>query len=175
MASTPNSIGSPPTRPPTLSGPPTIAVALPTTYTFTPVGGATAYQWKQAKRVAAVEVEGGEGGTNSFSAVLSTNYTLVQGTIKATGSNAFHLVQPQPVAQILNLNWILRPGPNGRLSFASRLGWATSDQIARLQVSTNSGATWQDLWTRAGDITAGQSAFSTVTAATSGSNRIRAR
>jgi hypothetical protein len=149
--------------PPLLSGPPTIAVAWPTTYTFTPVGGATAYQWKQAKRVAAAGPEGAEGGTNNFSAVLSTNYALVQSVIKATGTNAFHLAQPQPVDQILNLNWVLRPGQNGQLAFASRLGWATPNQIARLQVSTNSGATWQDLWSRAGDNTPGQAAFSTVT------------
>ncbi len=146
---------------PILSGPLTIAVARPNGYTFTSVGGATAYQWKEAKRIVATGVEGGEGGTSNFSSVLSTNYALVQTAVKATGTNAFHLVHPQPVDQYLNLNWILRPGAGGQLSFASRLGWATPDQIARLQV--NSGAAWQDLWTRAGDTTAGQSAFSTIT------------
>src|SRR5207244_3058712 len=83
--------------------------------------------------------------------------------VKATGSNAFQLVQPQPFDQTLNLNWVLRPGPDGQLSFASRLGWATPEQVARLQISTNSGATWEDLWSRPGDNSPGQSAFSTIT------------
>ncbi|MEY2410747.1 MAG: hypothetical protein QOF48_3417 [Verrucomicrobiota bacterium] len=151
-------------RAPTLSGQGTIAVARPALFTFTPVGGATAYQWKQAKRVAAVGVEGAESGTNNFTSLLSTNYLCVQSAFKATGANAFHLAQPQPMDQLLNLNWIVRPNAGAQLSFASCLGWATPDQVARLQVSTNSGATWQDLWTRAGNSTAGQTAFTTVTA-----------
>ena len=148
---------------PLLNGPANIAVSRPTTYSFMPVGAATGYQWKRAKRIAVPAIEGAEGGTNSFSSILSTNYALVQSAFKASGTNAFHLVQPQPVDQLLNLNWILRPGPGAQLSFASCLGWATPDQVARLQVSTNSGVTWQDLWTRAGNYTAGQSSFSTVT------------
>src|SRR5262249_48964634 len=42
--------------------------------------------------------------------------------------------------------------------WSSRLSWATSNQVARVQVTTNSGLTWQDLWSLAGN-GSGQTVF----------------
>lgn len=49
-----------------------------------------------------------------------------------------------------------------RLFFESRLGWASASQFARVEVSTNNGATWAVLWSRAGTGDAGQGAFERV-------------
>jgi len=148
---------------PVLNGPATVMVGRANNYTFNSVGGATAYQWKHAKRINSTSIEGAESGTNNVSLLVSTNYAVIQNAVKASGSYAFQLAHPQPVDQFLALNWLVRPGPNGQLAFASRLGWATSNQIARVQVTTNSGATWQELWSRTNDNTAGQTAFARVT------------
>jgi hypothetical protein len=48
------------------------------------------------------------------------------------------------------LNEVLLPAANSTVSFASQLGYATSDETARVQASTNNGATWDDLFVEAG-------------------------
>jgi hypothetical protein len=45
------------------------------------------------------------------------------------------------------------------LSFKSLLGYATSDETARVQVSTDGGGSWADLFTEAGTNGAGETAF----------------
>lgn len=149
--------------PPVLNGPSTVTVGRPNHYSFNPVGAASAYQWKQAKRVPLTAVEGAENGLNNVLVSVSTNYSGIQSAVRASGSFAFQLVHPQPVDQFLTLNWAIRVGTNAQLAFSSRLGWATPSQIARAQVTTNSGVTWIDLWSRSGDNTAGQTAFARVT------------
>jgi hypothetical protein len=60
---------------------------------------------------------------------------------------------------VLAWRWQLRPGPSARLEWSSRLGWATASQVARVQVTTNGGFSWQDLWSRIGTGDEGQVAF----------------
>lgn len=149
--------------PPVLSGPSTVTVGRPNPYSFNAVGGANAYQWRHARRVPLTAVEGAENGSNNVTLTVSTNYAGIQSAVRASGSFAFQLVQPQPVDQYLALNWAVRAGDNAQLTFNSRLGWATASQIARAQVTTNSGVSWITLWSRSGDSTAGQTAFARVT------------
>jgi hypothetical protein len=149
--------------PPVLSGPATVTVGRPNNYSFNAVGAASGYQWKQARRVSLTAVEGAENGLNNVTVSLSTNYSGIQSAVRASGNFAFQLVHPQPVDQTLTLNWSVRAGTNAQLAFSSRLGWATPSQIARVQATTNSGVSWIELWSRAGDNAAGQSAFARVT------------
>ena len=51
---------------------------------------------------------------------------------------------------MLQLNELLLPGTNSAVSFASQLGVATNNETARVQASTNSGASWNDLFVEAG-------------------------
>lgn len=149
--------------PPTINGPSLVSVGRPSTYTFAAVGGATGYQWKQNKRVALTAVEGAENGTTNVTLDTSPNYPVIQSATKASGASAFRLAHPQPVDQWVTVNWLIRPNSSGRLAFSSRLGWATASQVARVQITTNSGFTWQDLWTLAGNGTGGQTTFARVT------------
>jgi len=48
------------------------------------------------------------------------------------------------------------------LSFSKLLGYASSTQVAKAQISIDSGATWQDVWTQAGNGGSGDAAYSTV-------------
>lgn len=149
--------------PPSISGPQALSVGRPGAYTFAAVGGATNYQWKHSRRSPLTVVEGAEAGTNNLLLAVSAGYDVLQTTARASGNYAFRLAHPQPVDQFVTLQWLVRPGANGRLALSSRLGWSTAGQLARIQVTTNAGLSWQDLWTLAGNGTGGQTAFVRLT------------
>ena len=65
-------------------------------------------------------------------------------------SACFHLTHLDPASQLLRVNELLLPATNSTVSFASQLGYATSDETARVQASTNNGATWDDIFVQAG-------------------------
>ena len=62
----------------------------------------------------------------------------------------FHLTHLDPASQLMQFNEVLLPSASSTLSFSSQLGAATSDETARVQASTNNGATWDDLFVEAG-------------------------
>jgi uncharacterized protein YkwD len=152
-----------PYRPPVLSGPTKALVGQTNAYKFNNVPAAVSYQWRQAKRVPFTTVEGAEAGLNNVRALISTNHSPIVSSPRASGTNAFRLAHPQPVDQFLVLNRLFRLGANSQLTFAERLGWATTGQVARAQITTNGGLTWQDTWSRVGNSTAGQTNFVRVT------------
>ncbi|MCC5840578.1 MAG: hypothetical protein JJT96_10665 [Opitutales bacterium] len=79
------------------------------------------------------------------------------------GTGAFHLAKPDPnAAEIITLHPSFAVEADTRLFFESRLGWASPDQFARVEVSTDGGTTWNVLWSRAGTGGSGQGAFSRV-------------
>ena len=60
------------------------------------------------------------------------------------------------MSQYLQLNEVLLPATNTMLSFKSLLGYATTDEVAHVQVSTDGGANWQDLFVEAGNNGSGE-------------------
>lgn len=150
--------------PPTLAGLDTGGINQTNIYAFTPVGAAISYQWKQSRLAPFTATEGAESGlTTNVTATVSSGYTVVVTDAHASGAASFHLAQPDFTAQYLALNRNLRANTNSQLIFASRLGYATANQIARAQVSSDSGATWQDVFTRVGTGDQGQTSFVRVT------------
>jgi hypothetical protein len=149
--------------PPRITGPGTPQIGQANAYTFTPVGAAAAYQWRQSKRVAVTAVEGAEGGLASFTRITTTNYSVLTNTVKASGSFSFHLAHTTPSDQYLTWNKTFLPLPGSALVLSSRLGWATTNQKARIQVTADNGQSWQDLWTALGNGAGGQTAFARVT------------
>ena len=154
--------------PPVVSGSASPAVNQPNEFTFTVVGGATGYQWTQFKRIAAPEPEGAEDGLDGVIATVSSSYSVLDNAVRASGQSAFHLAHPRsggtnspPVDQFLALDRLFYAGPAAQLTFATRLGWATPDQVARAQISTDAGAAWQDIWSQPGTGDAGETAFTT--------------
>jgi hypothetical protein len=71
----------------------------------------------------------------------------------------FHLTHLDPEPQWLQLNEVLLPSASSTVSFASQLAYATSDETARFQVSTNNGAAWTDLFAEAGTNGSGETSF----------------
>jgi uncharacterized protein YkwD len=148
--------------PPVLSGPTELGVGQAGSYAFSPLGGATAYRWSRAALTPHTAVEGAENGTAHLLLSLTPGYEIIDTSTQASGSASFHLVMPEAETQTLGLNQDLRPGSQSQLLFASQLGWATASQAAHAQVSDDGGASWSDLWSRAGTGTGGQSTFETV-------------
>ena len=144
---------------PQIYGPTLARIGASNQYSFLPVLAATNHQWRLAKRASLTAVEGAETGTNYVAIVSSSGYQVITNDVKTSGSYSFHLAQPSPsVPQYITLKRWLRPGPGAQLRFASRLGLATSAQVARIQVATNS-AHWVNLWTQPGANGSGETAF----------------
>ncbi len=145
--------------PPMISGPDPAIARQANTYTFTAVGGASGYDWGQAAAGPFTEVEGAENGLTDFTVSTSSGYNVVVDNPNGAG-HVFHLAHPNPATdQILSYNRILLPGINAEVQFKSRLGTATAGQVARVQVSSDSGATWVDVFSQAGNGQPGEAVF----------------
>jgi hypothetical protein len=149
--------------PPAVSGPNPAALTNNNTCSFTTVGAATNYQYVITRLAPYNAVEGAENGSNYVTIASSAGYSVFASDVKASGSYSFHFCQPDAADQYLTLNASLLPRTNCQLTFAKRLGWASSTQIARAQISTNGGSSWQDVWTQAGTGNSGDASFSRVT------------
>src|SRR6266446_6329117 len=76
-----------------------------------------------------------------------------------TCSCSFHLAHPVRASQLLTLTRNFLPTANGQLQFKSRLGVATSTEEARVQLSTDGGHSWLDLYSQFGTDDFGEGAF----------------
>jgi hypothetical protein len=145
--------------PPAISGPNPAVLNQGNAYTFSPVGGATAYQWQQEQSLPYTAVEGAENGSNYVVIVSSSGYSVLASDIKHSGSYSFHLAQPDGANQYITLDPVLAPTASSVLSFYKQLGWATTNQAAQAQITTDGGATWQTVWSDTGTGTSGDSSF----------------
>lgn len=150
--------------PPVISGPNPAGLNQANTYTFTPVGGANNYQWKASQFASYTAIEGAENGLANVTVQTTPGYDVLDSSTSASGSYSFRLAHPSPPSdQFLTLNPQLRLSATSQLSFAKRLAYAASDEVAKAQLSVDGGTTWQDLWTQPGSNNSGESSFSTVT------------
>lgn len=122
----------------------------------------TGYQWRSGVCVSGNLTDGAENGPGNFTAQTTPGYSVVTNGVSASGTNSFHLAQPQPetnaspTGQILQFNGFLFPATNSVMSFKSLLGYATSSQIGKVQISTTDGLYWQELYSLAGAGTSAQ-------------------
>jgi len=152
-------------QPPVVSGPSPAKVNQANAYNISVVGAATGYDWMSAMLAAYSAVEGAETLSN-VTIVSSPGYSVQATSPTYAGNYSFHLAQPKdpstPTDQYIYLNTTLRPDAGSILSFYKMLGWATSTQVARAQVSTNSGGSWVDVWSQPGSGGSGETSFSQV-------------
>ncbi len=139
--------------PPVISGPAQPAIGENNLYTFSAVTNATSYEWRVSLRVPYSLSDGAESGLGNFTVSASGSYAAQDSSVKASGNYSFRLAHPNgdPFApQMLTLNQAIIPLNNGSVSLKSRLGYAAEGETARIQVSTNAGANWQDLFSQPG-------------------------
>jgi hypothetical protein len=139
----------------------TTSAATGTTYTYTyaPVGGVTNHRLRVYCLSTNAWEEGAESGTNNVQVNTSAPYAVVQSDVVSKGTKAFHLAQTSAVEQTVTLIPSFYVGGGASLSFASRLGYSTTGQVAAVRLSDNDGGTWQTVYAQAGTNGAGEGAF----------------
>ena len=104
--------------------------------------------------------EDAESGAGNVLTNVS-GYSLIQSQFVGQGSNAFHLANPSFQDNWFVVNHTVAVQPDTKLFFQSRLGWATSSQLARVQISTDGGVNWPtNLYNQGGTGNAGEGSFS---------------
>ncbi len=147
--------------PPIINGTNRPFVNVGNAYTCTPVSdpNVTGYQWLTGQRISGNLFDGAENGLVNFTISPTPIYPVITNTPVFSGTHSFHLTHTNPVPQLLQLNRLLFPTNNSVVSFQSELGFATSNQVARVQVSVDVGATWQDIYSQAGSGGLGETSF----------------
>ncbi len=136
---------------PVISGPDEPVVGQANQYTFVAVPGASGYQWQQTGRRLFTNVEGAENGLVDFTTETSSGYDVVVSRPVASGTRALRLAHPKPpTAQRLTYQRRLVPQAGGVLRFQSRLGLATTTQVAMVEVLLDGGSSWQPIYEQSG-------------------------
>lgn len=149
---------------PTPNGPAQAAVNQSNSYSFAAVPAATGYQWRASRRAPFTALEGAEEGLRFFTSDTSPGYNAVSTSVKSAGTGSFHLAHPEGDSQSLSSTRTLLPAGNAQVRFRSRLGWATTDQVASFEISPDDGRTWIAVHSQSGTDTQGETSFTTRTA-----------
>jgi uncharacterized protein YkwD len=92
----------------------------------------------------------------------AVGYSLLQSDVAAQGTSAFHLAHPTTTSsQWVRITPAITVQADTKLFFQSRLGWATPQQVARVEASSDGGANWPiSLYSQAGTGGIGEGGFS---------------
>jgi hypothetical protein len=147
-----------------ISGPATPSVNENNLYSCVALSnpGLTGYQWVVSQATNGNLTDNATEGLTNFTVTPPPSYSIITNPPVGSG-NCFHLAHPNPAPQLMQMNELLLPGTNATLSFQSLLGYATTNEIARVQVSTNGGTHWSDIFTETGSGGAGDANFTAHT------------
>ena len=135
-----------------ITGSATPTMGTANAYTVAKPTFAGGFEWRTLQLTSFTKTYDAEAGLDGIAATTNAGYAVVQASSVGAGAAAFHLAHPQPISnQILLLPELFHvTGATAAVSFLSRLGIASSNQVARVQVSTDEGVSWSDLYTQAG-------------------------
>ncbi len=124
---------------PVVSGSATPTVGAASPYTFNAVSGATGYHW-QASGVSAfsldLDAENGPGDVT----ITPAGTALVTTPGALDGAASYQFASQPPEAMALNAAFV--PASGATLTFLSTLGYASPDETASVDLSTDGGGTW---------------------------------
>ncbi len=147
-----------PYSPPTLSGPLHVPVGQTATYTVSPVAGAVAHRGRVVTAREASAWDASAGLDGMIPSLVGTPEPLVT---RPGGDPAYHLTHGSGLSEeTLTLDRVLRPRTDGTVQFSSRLGYASANEVARLEVSLDQGITWATLWSQVGEGPPGETQYS---------------
>lgn len=134
--------------PPVISGNATASAGIPSPRSLSQVPGAD--QYRVAVHSAASAPPDPAENLSRFSVQTSWSYSVLQTAVKDSGTSAYRLAHNDIGQELLTYLKPFLPGPAGQITFRSRLNYATSDQIATVEVSDNGGLSWAAIYTQAG-------------------------
>jgi hypothetical protein len=123
----------------------------------------SSYQFRVTPRASGNLTDNAQNGLANFNISPAPIYPIITNAADGSGL-CFHLVHADvnhADPQLLQLKETLFPATNTQVSFKSMLAYASSDEAAHVQVSTNGGATWVDLYIQYGTDGPGESSFTT--------------
>lgn len=144
-----------------VSGAGSVALGSSVPFSISAPAYAGVLQWRAFGVATQSTVFGAEGDLQGLLASTTGTYSARTTTAAKSGGASYHLAHPTAQLQTLLLPGVFHvpSGAAASLSFQSRLGYATVDQVARAQISTDEGISWGDLWSQAGSGSAGESSF----------------
>ena len=142
---------SPDAAPARIIGPSTPVIGAPNRYAvITPPFG-SGFEWRSAHTEPAAPIYTAERGLDGLLARTTPGYAVVQSRSSASGAFAYRLAHLTPRAdEFLQLPGTYLAEANSAITFQSRLGIATAIETARVQVSTDGGISWVDLFRQSG-------------------------
>ena len=156
-------VAGPGDPPPTVTGPSAPVVGQGSAYSVAGIPAfASGFTYRASTFSAFSTVYGAEGGLQGVVATTSAGYNPVDTSTAASGGASYHLAMPDFTTQGLTLpgEYALPQAP-ASLSFSSRLGVATSAQTAHVQISSDDGNTWTDVYAQSGSGDPGETSFTT--------------
>ena len=151
-------------RTPVVQGPTNLAILHTGVYTLAqPSPPADCYDWRWAYVEPLLLTTNEDLQPPAWTVTTSPGYSPFEPVQGFPNYYFYHLAHPKPEDQILALHSPVILGEHARLEFDSWLSWAMTNQIARVQISTDEGATWTDLFTKPGDGTVGQTNWAHIT------------
>ncbi len=129
---------------------PTVGVAG--TFNVAKPAFATGFEWRTVTLANYAKTYTAEAGLDGLVATITPGTpSVVQSTTVDTGGSAYRLTHINPRSdQILTLPDTFFIRGDSTLNFSSRLGIVTNIQTARVQVSPDDGASWNDIYTQVG-------------------------
>jgi len=148
--------------PSVVSAPPATYAGLSNLFVLSPFAGATSYR-ARIFTLQPMLIEGAEGPLTNVSLTTFGDYTVISSSVKASGSNSFHLghmTDDSTGAAYPQYIQFVKPfyvWPGAKIDFKSRLGAAYvgtpqsgPGEIARLEISVDEGKTWSTIWWQGG-------------------------
>ena len=132
---------------PVISGTAQVSVNAASAFTFSTVPNATGYQYSVQAVAALTLLDDAENGPGDVT-VTPAGTDLLEPGYGTNGSTAYQLISTP--AEALALNPTILPTAGSTLRFASLLGYATTSETAEVQLSTDGGASWSDLYSQTG-------------------------
>ncbi len=134
---------------PEITGTTEPVVGASTPYSISPVPGATALHVTVAAKSPALPDNAED--LNRVVDETSGAYSPLATSLVHEGSGAYFLTRNNTASlEILRYQNSFVPGPNAVMQFRSRMGWALSGQVARVEVSADGGLTWTSVYQQAG-------------------------
>ena len=145
----------------TVTGPSTIGLSQGTPFALNGPAYADSLQWRILTTASQSAVLGAEGGLQSLVPVIDPSYSARVTSPVRSGTGAYYLAQPLGASQYLTLpdSYYVPASGGPTFNFYSRLGYASSQQGAHVQISLDDGLSWADVWTQVGTDGAGETAY----------------
>jgi len=142
-----------------IAGPVTAELNTATRFFFAPVNFAEGYRMRNGVLVNFTAVEGAEETAEFLTDATDSAYPLFTTDAAANGSLSLHLAHSIPNNQHFVWERQVMLSGTSRLNFASRLGFASLTQVARVQISLDDGQSWRDVYSQRGTDDQGEPSF----------------